>query len=224
MHRIAGEVEGADGEDDQIGLALALGEGLAELHAIEVEAPGYYDPVEDRLLPYPVDHETRVVGMVHEWLGRCLEARREATPKEDIAWLEAIVEARRSALSIPFTPRFVHHDYKPNNVLCERIRSGWRVNGVVDLGEGYFGDPEEDLVRSIATFARTHPRSVQPFLRAYAERRALRPGHAERYPIYQLIDHLVFWEYGQRNRLWFPPALRFRAFAEPFVIQLQPYS
>jgi hygromycin-B 7''-O-kinase len=223
MRRIPGVVPSANDRDERLDLVRALGAGLAELHAIEVEAPGYYDPTTDTLVPYPVDHETRVVGQVHEWLARCRDARPEATDEADAAWLEEIVAENRSALRVPFTPCFVHHDYKPNNLLCERAPSGWRVRGVVDLGEGYFGDPEEDLVRCVATFAPIQLGCVRPFVAAYAKRRPLRPAHPERYRIYQLIDRLVMWEYGQRNRLWFPPEQRFRSFAEHFVSVVLPF-
>jgi aminoglycoside phosphotransferase (APT) family kinase protein len=223
MHRIPGVVEGADEPDGRLDLARALGEGLAALHAIEGVAPGYYDPAADAVVPYPVDHETRVVDRVHEWLGRCREARPEATDDADVAWLEEIVAENRSALRVPFMPCFVHHDYKPNNVLCEHAASGWSVRGVVDLAEGYFGDPEEDLVRCVATFAPIQLGCVRPFVAAYARCRPLRPGHQERYRIYQLMDRLVMWEYGQRNGLWFRPEQRFRSMAEHFVSVVQPF-
>ncbi len=64
-------------------------------------------------------------------------------------WINRIIEAARPALRGPFTTRYVHHDFKPNNVLCEKTPKCWVARGVVDLMEGYFGDPEEDLVRCI---------------------------------------------------------------------------
>jgi len=78
-------------------------------------------------------------------------------------------------------------------------------------------------VRCIGALAAIHLGCVRPFVAAYAERRPLRAGHAERYRIYQLGDRLVFWEYGQRNGLWFPKEQRFRAFAEHFVSVVEPF-
>lgn len=223
MPRIPGVVEGADEPAERLDLARALGEGLAALHAIEAEAPGDYDPAADAVVPYAVDHETRVLDRLYEWLDRCRAARPEATDDADLAWLEEIVAQNRSALREPFTPRLVHHDYKPNNVLCERgVR--WTVRGVVDLAEGYFGDPEEDLVRCIGALAEVQLGCVRPFVAAYGKRRPFRPGYRERYRIYQLIDRLVLWEYGQRNGLWFPPEQRFRGMAEHVVSVVQPFE
>jgi hypothetical protein len=38
-----------------------------------------------------------------------------------------------------------------------------------------------------------------------------------------LIDRLIFWEYGQRNGLWFRPDQCFRDFAGFFVEKLAPF-
>lgn len=232
MPRLPGQSGGSFSSDEGQAIATGLGEGLARLHALRWEEPGYYDVAVDSIRPYPVPHGERIVAQVSDWLERCRSAS-DATHEEDAEWVEAVVASGRSRLDEPFPPVWVHHDFRLDNVLMEPESGGWRMCGIVDLNEGYFGDAEEDLVRTIADFSRQWVRSVQEFSRrgpenarrfvdAYRARQPLRAGFAERYRIYQLLDCLVIWEYGQHNRVWFPEGLRFRSFAEPFV-DLDPF-
>jgi fructosamine-3-kinase len=166
-----------------------------------------------------------VIGQVQARVAGCRAAREGCIGADDEDWIEGLLSAPavRAALDEPFEPSWVHHDWKPNNVLAESGAGGWRITGVVDLMEGYFGDGEEDLVRSVAFFAIGDRGRIRRFTGRYREAQPLRPGFEERYRIYQLVDCLVVWEYGQRNRIWFPEALRLRAFAEPFVTAVQPF-
>jgi hygromycin-B 7''-O-kinase len=224
MPRLPGRLapRGPGGEDGRA-VAEALGAGLARLHELRAEAAGDYDLAADAILPSPLSHRERVVTRLRQWLGWCREAREGCVGEADASWVEAVLSARGAALDEPFEPTWVHHDWKDNNVLCESARGAWRVTGVVDLMEGYFGDGEEDLVRCIALFARGDRARVRRFTGAYRAVWPLRPGFEDRYRIYQLVDCLVIWQFGQKNALWFPPELSLRAFAEPLVEGLRPF-
>ena len=224
MPRLPGRVApsnpgGAEGR----GVAAALGAGLARLHELRGEAAGDYDPAADAIVPSPASQRERVVARLRQWLGWCREARAGCVGDGDVTWIEGVVARRGAALDEPFEPCWVHHDWKDNNVLCEEAAGAWRVTGVVDLMEGYFGDGEEDLVRCIALFALGDKGRIRGFTGAYRATWPLRPGFEDRYRIYQLVDSLVMWQYGQKNGLWFPPDLSFRAFAEPRVEGLRPF-
>ena len=224
MPRLPGGVAPAEpGGEEGRAVAEALGDGLARLHELRGEAAGDYDLAADGIVPAASSHRERVRARLEQWLGWCREARAGCVADADAAWIESVLAARSAALDEPFEPCWVHHDWKPNNVLCERTEGGWRATGVVDLMEGYFGDGEEDLVRCVALFALGDRGRIRRFTGAYRARWPLRPGFADRYRIYQLIDSLVFWQYGQKNGLWFPPDLGFRAFAEPRVEGLRPF-
>jgi aminoglycoside phosphotransferase (APT) family kinase protein len=224
MPRLPGQAppSAARGEQGRA-VAEALGSGLARLHELRGEAPGEYDLAADAILPSRASHADRVSGRLRQWLAWCHEARDGCVGDADVAWVEAVLAARRAALDEPFEACWVHHDWKSNNVLCEAGGGGFRVTGVVDLMEGYFGDGEEDLVRCIALFARGDRGRLGRFTRAYRARWPLRPGFEDRYRIYQLVDCLVLWQYGQKNRVWFAPDLTLRAFAEPLLEDLDPF-
>jgi aminoglycoside phosphotransferase (APT) family kinase protein len=224
MPRLPGRAApSSPGRDEGRAVAEALGAGLARLHELGGEPAGDYDLGADAIVPSAVSHRERVIARLHHWLGWCREAREGCVGDADVRWIEAVLSARSAALDEPFEPCWVHHDWKDNNVLGESGAAGWRVTGVVDLMEGYCGDGEEDLVRCIALFARGDRGRIQRFTGAYRGVWPLRPGYEDRYRIYQLIDCLVLWQFGQKNALWFPPALSLRAFAEPLVEDLQPF-
>jgi aminoglycoside phosphotransferase (APT) family kinase protein len=129
-----------------------------------------------------VSHGARLCAQVREQMARCRKAS-PATTDADCAWVEAVVAANRSALDEPFTPRCVHHDWAPGNVLLEGSPDGgWRVSGVLDLMTADFSDGEEDLVRLAAALAVGDRERVRAraLVAAYREHNALRPGFAER--------------------------------------------
>ena len=197
-------------------VAGALGAGLAELHAAVWPYLGEYDLASDDIARIELDYEEWVIARLRARLAECRRAS-SATTEDDVAWVESIVARSRVALRGEFAPTFVHVDYTEGNALVERTGSGWRVSGVLDLMTGYFGDPEADLVRLLAHYARVDRVAAHRFLDAYQSRRPLRPGSADRLAFYALADSITLWEYGQRNRVWFGDGMCLRDFAQRFV-------
>jgi aminoglycoside phosphotransferase (APT) family kinase protein len=211
-------IEVPDEPKPQLELARAMGEALALLHEPAFEAPGAYELAVDGIRPRDVDHADHVLSQTRTWLELC-RSHSEATPEADVEWVIDFVERRRCALEEPFVARYVHHDYKMNNVAALPDGDALRITGVFDLMEGYVGHPEEDLVRQLGQHATNRRECMRPFVEAYAHHRPFGPGARERLQVYWLVDFVVVWEYGQRNRCWFPPELRLRQVAEPLVTQ-----
>jgi aminoglycoside phosphotransferase (APT) family kinase protein len=223
MPRLPGVAAAPDDGAEARHYASALGEGLARLHEWTNDVPAYFHPETRKVVPYPATHEDRVLAQIRERVASCREASK-ATTDDDVDWIESLIAANRSALCEPFQPCWIHHDWKPSNLLALRDQGGWRVVGVIDLMEGYFGDPEEDLVRGIGHFALGDRGRTRRFTSGYRAGRPLRSGYPERYRIYQLMDCLVLWEFGQRNGLWFQEGQPFRPFAENAVETLRPFT
>jgi aminoglycoside phosphotransferase (APT) family kinase protein len=195
-------------------IASSLGAMLGELQSLVWPSCAVYDPALRAIRSVELPFADWVIGCMTVQLSRCL-THSAATTDADVEWVGEVVARARPALALPFEPTFVHHDYKEGNATFERSGAGWRVSGVFDLMEGFFGDPEQDLARALSEY-RTGERARR-FLCAYAARRPLRPGFEERFRFYALADRVVIWEYGQRNRVWFPPEMSLRQFAEPFL-------
>ncbi|MGB2693609.1 MAG: aminoglycoside phosphotransferase family protein [Dehalococcoidia bacterium] len=193
-------------------LARAMGENLARMHSLTWPRCGEYDPDAVSIKPIDTTFAEWAVVRIRRWLDLCLAAS-DVTTSEDVAWVESIIASGRGALDVPFEPTFVHHDYKENNAVAERTGAGWRITGVFDVGGGYFGDPEEDLARSVATYAMEDVALARAFLAGYQAQRSFRSGFTERFPMYMLADRLVIWEYGQRNKVWFDESAVLREWA-----------
>jgi aminoglycoside phosphotransferase (APT) family kinase protein len=203
--------------DDRIGLARAMGETLARLQALTWPHYGDYDLDSGAIVPADASFAEWTIARVRDQLARCREASA-ATTDADVAWIESIISSAQEALTIePEHPTFVFRDYKENNTVAERTTDGWRITGVFDLGESYFGDGEADFSRTLASYLREDTQLVRAFVDGYLTKRTLRPGFEQRFVLYMALDRMIIWEYGQRNNLWFQEGTTLQDWAEPFT-------
>jgi hygromycin-B 7''-O-kinase len=231
MRSTAPELEGGPSVAAATAVANALGTGLARLHRATRRKPAIYDPAIDALRPrsgepgpLPMWSWWGFQRSTPEFLAKCV--RSGVVSAGDASWAQAILDRNTEALHVPFTPTLVHHDYKESNVVLGRGGKGWRVEGVFDLAEAYFGDPEEDLARpvfdylsgSLGTEAQPHqPEKAREFLRAYYQARRPRAGFRERFELYMLRDCLLIWEWLHEKPDLIPGSNSFRAWAETCV-------
>jgi aminoglycoside phosphotransferase (APT) family kinase protein len=200
---------------ERLAVARAMGETLAELHALRAPAPGDYDPDVDAIRP-----DTSLRSYALRVLDGCRE--RALLPPStleaaDVAFVERIAREAEPALDVPVEPSCIHLDYHWGNLNVARADAGWRVSGIFDLMTCEFGDPDMDLSRPIATFALDDPPLVAPFLAGYTSACRLRPGARERFRLFMLIDRLIIWSFGKRTQTWFGPEARFRDFARFYL-------
>jgi fructosamine-3-kinase len=158
------------------------------------------------------------VSDVHWWLdlGR---KHSDRTTHADIQWVDELLQTARVALAEPLHPSFVMHDYKEQNATFERAGDGWRVSGIFDLMEAFFGDGEIDLSRQTVQYMQEDPELAHAFVRRYQELQPVRPGVRECFRVYLLWDRLVVWEYFQRRERETPwkRGLTLRAWLEPIL-------
>jgi hygromycin-B 7''-O-kinase len=204
--------------DERLGMARSMGENLALMHALNWPHPGGYDLATDTIAPLEESWTECVGAEARRWLAL---ARRHSdrTTDADARWIEALLRSSCDALGEPFEPRFVMHDYGEHNVTFEQTDELWRVSGVFDLMEAFFGDSEMDLSRQTAFYLEEDPDLAHMFLRTYLGLLPARPGFQERFPVYMLLDRLVVWEYAQRPQQepWWDPERTLREWAEPYT-------
>lgn len=209
---------------DRRALARTFGENLALMQELRWPFSGRYNaesdmvqPLELRtelVWPFPVESDAqiaqlppttisyaeRVMALIRHLL-TVSQVYNNRTSNADISWVEGLLAAGQEALKEDFQPCFVMEDYKHGNMVVARKAGTWCVSGLFDLMEGYFGDGEADLSRMAATYIEDDPQLAQEFLSAYARKRPPRPGFAERFPLYMLLDRLIIWSFFQRNEL-----------------------
>jgi hygromycin-B 7''-O-kinase len=207
--------------NDRLDVARAMGRNLAEMHTLTWDFAGHYDFASDTIQSFSEGFARWVISDVHSWRNKA--EKHGAITTGDSAWIEQIVRDAQSALTVAFQPCFVMNDYNLNNVVIGRVRDEWRVTGLFDLMEYYFGDGEADLVRLTAIYLDEEQpygtQLAQAFSMAYVKKIPVRSGFAERYKLYMLRDRLIVWEYGKRPGVgWFPAAWSFRDYAERYMV------
>lgn len=210
---------------DQRAVARALAETLAEVHTVTWEHPGRYRPGADTVTPFditselawptrqprgpggpPVSWRTRVVERTLDKLRLASQINARTTTPADLAWTTSRLGVATEALDLAFRPSLVLEDFKPGNVLVAAQAGSWRVTGLFDLMEAHFGDGEADLSRMLCTYLDHDPALAELFLGEYLTRRQPRPGFAERFPGYLLLDRALLWFFFQHERLRYWPA------------------
>ncbi len=191
--------------DDHAAHAREMGLALAALHTVTVPAAGGYELALDGIRPHDSGYGDYAAAQVRTLLEAAARASA-ATAPADMDWVERVIEAALPAFAEPFTPTVVHHDYHDGNVLVDDASGAWRVTAVIDWMTAEAGHPEADLCRYLTHHLQHGPDTGATFLTAYRSVHPERPGFGERFPLFMLWERLLIWEYGQRNRVWFPRA------------------
>ncbi|MGH2503411.1 MAG: phosphotransferase family protein, partial [Ktedonobacterales bacterium] len=199
--------------DDRIEIAAAMGETLANLHALTWPFAGRYNAATDAVDAVdvaPDEYGEWVIGLIEGRLAEAL-ALSAHTTQADVEWARALIAAGREALATPCQPCVVMGDYHPGNVTALRDDGRWRVSGVFDLMTLEFGDGEADLARLGRMYAYEEPRLAQAYIGAYLARRPPRPGFTRRFPIYLRYDCCIIWAFCLRNNdIWWPADMTLR--------------
>lgn len=236
---------------ERIEIAAAMGATLAGLHQFQQPHPGiydtetrtvrplratyvppweitaaYWDDETDRHLSSAEIYRRWIRSRIDFFLQRALETSDpttgRTTPPADVAWINAIFDEYSPALLEPFQPCFVMNDFKEGNTIAAKIAGRWRITGVVDLMEGYFGDGEADLSRILSEYKIGEPSAeerVHAFLEAYCRtqgKQAARPGFMKRFTIYLMMDQMILWA-GGRQLGWFDAFANFRSHCEQYL-------
>jgi aminoglycoside phosphotransferase (APT) family kinase protein len=183
------------GPDDRRGVAIALGEMLAEMQTLTGPFAGDFDVTSIALESYRDGYTKHVVD---ETLGLVRTAQaRGASESEDIAWIEKVAAMASDVAGVRRPNTFVHGDYKLNN-LTVMNRGGWRVSGVFDLHGARFGDGALDVVRQTCSYLDTDIPLARVFFERYRATAPSDPTLGERLPLYVANDRMGFWEFFTR--------------------------
>ncbi len=139
-----------------------------------------------------------VVARIRHLIARSLEYSSHTTIS-DVQWVESLIASAQHALDDSFQPCIVMEDYKEQNAVAECVNDVWRVSSVFDLMTAHFGDGEADLSRTTGVYLYEDPTLAREFVQAYVRKRPPRPGFAERFPVYMLLDRLIIWDYVERH-------------------------
>ena len=178
-------------------LAAAHGNALAQLHQATFAAPGPYDEATNTFVPV-ADFRAWTLERIETLRALCRDG--DALTADDERFIDELLALCSEALTEPFVPVLVHHDFSLANTNYEPAGAGYQCTGLFDLGEAHIGAGEEDLIRFL--FRRKRQERAA-FLAAYSEVHPLRAGAADRLSMYALADLLFMWEVSSRVTNWF---------------------
>ena len=227
---------------ERLGIAQALGENLARMQEATWPFSGRYnatsntvepfDLASELALPFSVESDAKlakippttisysekVKACLRNFLTNAQKHNPAETTTDDIGWVEEYITAAEDELNGAFEPCLVMEDYKEGNLVVMQNAGKWQVSGLFDLMEAYFGDGEADLSRPIAEYFNVDPQLSRAFFSGYCSQKALRPGFAQRFPVYMLLDRALLWEFFQRNNMrWWGKEWTFRDWAGQYV-------
>ncbi|OGM10700.1 hypothetical protein A2Z22_05330 [Candidatus Woesebacteria bacterium RBG_16_34_12] len=204
-------------KSDWIDIAVALGTNLTEMQTLTWNFSGEYDLETKSIKPFNIPWGEWVTSKITSLTNKCI-TYNDKTPKENIQWINQIVSEGEEALKINFTPTFVMHDYQDSNIVLDKIDGKWKVTGVFDLMENYFGDGESDISRMYFSYHQKDTELANVFLNIYLAHSNIRPGFEKRFAIYMIWDRLVVWEWALRNgKCWWNPRFTFRDWCESHI-------
>jgi aminoglycoside phosphotransferase (APT) family kinase protein len=197
-------------EKSKLDLAAAHGAALAHLHQATFNAPGPYDAQREMFVATD-DFRGWTLDRLESLRGQCRAI--DALSLDTERYIDRLIESCSDALTEPFVPVLVHHDFSLANTNYELLDDGYRATGVFDLGEAHVGHGEEDLVRFL--FRRKRAQR-EAFVAAYTEERPLRAGAGDRLSLFALADLLFMWGISRRITNWFGDAA-FIEIAKPII-------
>lgn len=210
-------------KEDRRGIARALGKNLALMQEARWAFSGEYDAELDAIRPFESSYSDWITACIRSLLARSREYS-DRTTVDDCRWVEDLLDEARDGLNEPFQPCFVQFDYKESNVVVERKRGQWQISGVFDFAKAHVGDGEVDLARAFSQYLDIDPALASEFLSAYLASRPPRPGFAQRFSIYMLLDCLQTWEFCQKagsGYLCWDEKLTLRQWAGRYVAAFQ---
>ena len=212
------EIENLLSRKDKEEITKAFGENLAEMHTLTWDYSGQYDPDTETVKQFDKPYDEWVIEKINS-LVSLSKTYNDKTTKEDATWIKSFLDEGVPALKIPFTPTFVMHDYQKSNMVVDKVHGIWKVTGVFDLMENYFGDSETDLPRMYIAYLNEDKELANIFLKSYIAKHPVRPGFEKRYPIYMLMDRLIVWEWAQRTgKCWWNKNFTFKEWCKPYSL------
>ena len=206
---------------DKRGLAMAMAKNLLELHKLTWDFSGEYDPQNKTIKPFEEDFFTVVKNRLINFVEKSM-THNNCTTEKDKTWLRGLIKDGEEAVGLDFIPAIIMQDYKQGNAVASKEGGEWRISGIFDLQEWYFGDSEIDLYRTASCYIEDKDFGcLGAYLNTYLKQKQIRPGFKKRLPVYVMLDRMIIWEWAQRNKnVWWDKILSLRQWGEPFVTKI----
>jgi aminoglycoside phosphotransferase (APT) family kinase protein len=205
-------------ESELKAIAEAQGKMLAEMQKLTWNRPGKYDEKIDAIKPFKESFFVWFRKNIFQRLEKA-QGYNNKTKDSDLAWVKDQFKKAKGSLQMDFKPCFVMQDYKPGNMVVDRVHGNWQVTGLFDLMESYIGHGEADVSRMFCVYVDLKRKGLaQTFVKTYREEKGRAAGFDSRFPIFIIHDRAIIWEWVQRtDRVWWDKSFTFRQWVESFI-------
>ncbi len=180
-------------------IAVAQATILVEGQRLKWPHYGRYDPASGAIHTYQEPYADWLYATTREYLERAA-AYNNRTTHVDLDWVAAEFTAARDALLETFHPQFVMQDFKPSNMLIDRVGDRWQVTGLFDLMEAHFGHGEADLSRMFCFYVGVDRADLaHVFVATYSKLLGDPIGLPRRFAPFVIHDRAIVWEWLQRH-------------------------
>ena len=202
---------------ERIEIAKAQGSTLREAQKLTYEYCGKFDLTTNSIKAYTPDWFTEFSRQILERLEKSTQYN-DKTPQSDIEWVKELIEQAKASIE-EFTPCFYMQDYKPGNMVVDKVEGKWQVTGLFDLMEASFGHPESDISRMFAVYIEKGRKDLAyAFVNTYLQRNINIDKFVNRFPLFMLHDRSIIWEWVQRtNRVWWDKNWTFKDWMSTFI-------
>ncbi len=163
-----------------------MGSILRKIHSIQFKKYGYMGT---RILKPHKDNYEYMTSQFDKKLSEFLQFRGK---KEAHDKIRAYVWKNRALFLQCKKASLCHNDYHEGNIMVNKVKDHFNINGVFDVENMLSGDPILDIAKTIYYSVKKDKNKLRGFLKGYG---SLPKGWKERLKIYTLYHALELWDW-----------------------------
>ncbi|WP_308420372.1 phosphotransferase family protein [Paenibacillus segetis] len=178
--------------DDKLQIAELIADSLAVLHNWKVTEYGELDTKDFTIHPFENSYRSWLYTRIRFWLE---DAKKYSViTSEDVLWVEDLLGTSQACFDKLSSPTFVMGDFKADNFLLELENNTWKISGLFDFTNAYFGDPLADLIKMIIMYIDNDEEEVAKHLvSVYLNQTGQIEAYKERIRVHMLQQRILDW-------------------------------
>ncbi|MGE7919133.1 phosphotransferase family protein [Viridibacillus sp. NPDC093762] len=188
------DIEVADNlmSEDKKQIAESMAKTLLQMHSWRVDVCGEFNPNTNSLKEFEEGYTGWLYNRISYWIE---DAKKYSEiTLGDMKWVENVLQQALDAFNHFNTPTFVMGDFKPGNFLILHEGQDWKISGVFDFTNAYFGDPLADLIKMLTMYIDHDELDVaKHFLKIYMISTDKKEHIIKRLKVHMLMQRTLDW-------------------------------
>lgn len=178
--------------EDKLEIAELMAITFIGLHSWKVTEYGELDTRDFTIRPFENSYRAWLYSRIKFWLE---DAKKYSViTSKDMLWVEELLETSQAYFDKLSSPTFVMGDFKADNFLLALENNTWRLGGLFDFTNSYFGDPLADLIKMIIMYIDNDEEEVAKHLvSVYLNQTEQIEAYKERIRVHMLQQRILDW-------------------------------